>query len=111
MKEMLERICCKQVVFTSLDIVDPIKVLHTRKKLVIFSGVDLKSFYHLIFRLDQKSRFLLKHVQEILELTNKLELHVAHNYKHKHLLLQAPLCSKAALVLKQHGWKVYNDFV
>ena len=40
MKEMLERICHnKQVVFTSLDVVDP-QVLHTRKKLSIFSGVD-----------------------------------------------------------------------
>lgn len=110
MKEMLERICSKQVVFTSLDVVDP-KVLHTRKKLAIFSGVDQKSFYHLIFRVDQKSRFLQKHVDEIFELCKTLELHVKHNYKHKHLLLDAPLCSKAALQLRENGWKVYNDLM
>ena len=110
MKEMLERICSKQVVFTSLDVVDP-KVLHTRKKLTIFSGVDPKSFYHLIFRMDQKSRFLRKHVDEIFELCKILESHVKHNYKYKHLLLNAPLCSKAALLLQENGWKVYDDLM
>jgi hypothetical protein len=110
MKEMLERICRKQVVFTSLDVVDP-KILHTRKKLAIFSGVDSKSFYHLIFRIEQKSRFLRKHVEEILELCKALELHVKHNYKHKHLLLSAPLCSKASLLLQENGWKVYDDLM
>jgi hypothetical protein len=110
MKEMLERICCKQVVFTSLDVVDP-KILHTRKKLAIFSGVDQKSFYHLIFRMEQKSRFLRKHVHEIDELCSALTLHVKHNYKYKHLLLNAPLCSKAALLLEEQGWKIHNDFM
>jgi hypothetical protein len=111
MKEMLERICRKQIVFTSLEVMDPKMVLHTRKKLAIFSGVDRNSFYHLIFRPEQKSRFLLKHVQEILGFTTKLELHVKHCYKHKHLLLQAPLCSKAAFLLHENGWKVYDDFM
>ena len=107
MKEMLERICCKQIVFTSLEMMDPKSVLHTRKKLAIFSGVDQKSFYHLIFRPQQKSRFIIKHVHEIIELTHKLEQYVEHCYKYKHLLLQAPLCSKAALLLQEDGWKVY----
>ncbi|AHJ12031.1 PQQ-like domain-containing protein [Sulfurospirillum multivorans DSM 12446] len=111
MKEMLERICCKQVVFTSLEVVDPKVVLHTRKKLAIFSGVDPKSFYHLIFRIEQKSRFLRKHVDEMAELCKTLELHVKHTYKYKHLLLNAPLCSKAAIMLQENGWKVYNDFM
>lgn len=111
MKEMLERICChKQIVFISLDVVDP-KVFHTRKKLTIFSGVDPKKFYHLIFRMDQKSRFLKKNVNEISELCKMVELQVNHNYKYKHVLLNAPLCSKAALLLHENGWKVYNDLM
>ncbi len=111
MKEMLERICHnKQVIFTSLDVVDP-QVLHTRKKLSIFSGVDQKSFYHLIFRMEQKSRFLRKNVDEIIDLCKSLEQHVNHAYKYKHLLINAPLCSKAALLLNENGWKVYNDFM
>jgi len=106
MKEMLERICRKQVVFTSLNEIDP-KVLHTRKKLTIFSGVDQKSFYHLIFRLEQKSRIVRKNAHEIDALSRALK----HTYKYKHLLLKAPLCSKAALFLEEQGWKIYNDFM
>ncbi|QIR79269.1 hypothetical protein FA592_10555 [Sulfurospirillum diekertiae] len=108
MKEMLERICNKQVVFTSLEMVDPKIVLHTRKKLAIFCGTDRKSFYHLIFHSQQKSRFLMKHVQEIIEFTCALESHFQHAYKYKHLLVQAPVCSKAALLLHENGWKVYE---
>lgn len=110
MKEMLERICSKQVVFASLDVLDP-KILHTRKKLAIFSGVDQKSFYHLIFRMDQRSRFVQKNVDEIVKLCSALEEHEQHAYKYKHLLMNAPLCSKAALLLSEKGWKVYNDFM
>ncbi len=108
MKEVLERICKKQIVFASLSTIDP-KLLGTRKKIAIFSGVDLKSFYHLIFRIEQKSRFVLKHAEEILALTLALESQQAHRYRFKHLILKAPLCSKAAALLHQNGWKVYND--
>ena len=48
---------------------------------------------------------------EIMKLDAAVILHVKHNYKYKHLLLKAPLCSKAALLLKEKGWKVYNDIV
>lgn len=108
MKEMLERICSKQVVFTSLEMVDSKTILNTRKKLAIFSGTDRRSFYHLIFRSPQKSRLITKHVHEIIEFTHTLELHFQHAYKYKHLLVQAPLCSKAALLLHENGWKVYE---
>jgi len=110
MKEMLERICHTKIVFTSLDVVDP-KILHTRKKLAIFSGVDQKSFYHLIFRMDTKSRFLNKHADEVFKICTQVEGYVKHNYKYKHLLLHAPMCSKAAQSLQENGWKVYNDFM
>jgi len=108
MKEVLERICTKQIVFASLSILDP-KLFGTRKKLFIFSGVDLKSFYHLIFRLEQKSRFVLKQTEEILALALAVESQQEHNYCFKHLILKAPLCSKAAALLHKQGWKVYND--
>ncbi|AFL67950.1 hypothetical protein Sulba_0642 [Sulfurospirillum barnesii SES-3] len=110
MKEMLERICHKQVVFTSLESIAP-KVLKSRKKLAIFSGVDRKSFYHAIFQCEQKSRFISQHADELLHLYAALTLHVNHNYKHKHLLLKAPLCSKAGALLKEKGWIIYNDIV
>jgi len=108
MKEVLERICTKQIVFASLLTINP-KSLATRKKIFIFSGVDLKSFYHLIFKIEQKSRFVLKQTEEILALALAVEEQQKHCYRFKHLILKAPLCSKASVLLHQQGWKVYND--
>ena len=105
MKEMLEKVC-KKYIFTSLIMIEP-KTLQTRKKISIFNGVDQHSFYHVIFNIAQKSRFVIKNVQELFELERKLVLHVEHNYKYKHMILKAPLCSKAALLLRQNDWKVY----
>lgn len=110
MKEMIERICAKRIVFSSLEAIDP-KVLHTRKKIDIFSGVDLKSYYHLIFRVEQKSRFLIRHIHEIERLVKLLEEYKKHGYRYKHLMIQAPLCSKAKSELEQLGWKIYHDIV
>ena len=104
MKEVLEKICQNRIL-TSLETIDP-KILHSRKKVIIFSGVDLNHFYHTIFKLEQKSRFVLKQAQEILALEALLELHVKHIYKHKHLLVSGPICSKAMGFLKENGWKV-----
>lgn len=106
MKEMLEKVCKKHI-FTSLDVIEP-KVLHTRKKISIFNGVDQHSFYHVIFDISQKSRFLIKNVEELVALERKLALHVGHNYKYKHMIIHASLCSKAALLLRQNDWKVYQ---
>lgn len=106
MKEMLE-IVCKKHIFTSLIMIEP-KALCSRKKVSIFNGVDQQSFYHVIFSLSQKSRFVIKNAKEFIELEQKLVLHVEHHYKYKHILLNnALLCSKAALLLRQNGWKVY----
>ncbi len=104
MKEVLEKIC-KNCILTSLEAIAP-KILHSRKKVMIFSGVDLNHFYHIIFRLEQKSRFILKHAHEIVALEALLELHVKHIYKHKHLLVSGTVCSKAMVFLQENGWKV-----
>lgn len=106
---MLEKVFKNQIL-TSLIPVD-VSVLQTRKKVAIFSGVDHKSYYHLVFKVNQKSRFVLKNAQEILELEQKMVLHVRHNYKYKHIVFNAPLCSKAALILAQNGWRILSDIV
>jgi hypothetical protein len=110
MKEMIERICSKRIVFSSLETIDP-KMLQTRKKVDIFSAIDLKSYYHLIFRIEQKSRFVMRQVEEILALALKAETHQGHCYRHKHVMIKAPLCSKAKAALEREGWKVYYDIV
>ena len=110
MKEVIERICTKQLIFTSLQTLDS-KTLHTRKKFSLYSGVDQKSFYHVIFVISQKSRFITKHATELFVLEQQLETNVNHAYKYKHLWLKAPLCSKAAALLNESEWKVYHDFM
>lgn len=101
---MLEKIC-RNCILTSLEIIDP-KTLHTRKKVIIYSGVDLHHYYHVIFNSGQKSRFVLKHAHEILALEALLEIYVKHVYKYKHLLVSGPICSKAMAFLQDNGWKV-----
>ncbi len=110
MKEMIERICGKRIVFSSLETILP-AVLGTRKKLSIFSGVDLKSYYHVVFRIEQKSRFLLRHAHEILALEQTLETVKGHRYFYKHIIFHAPLCSKAQVLLNAEGWKIYHDIM
>ena len=106
MKSVLEKIG-SGTLFASLVPIDK-TVLHTRKKMTILSGVDLKSFYHLIFDVEQKSRFVMKNVKEIMALEEQLVLHVNHRFKHKHLLLSAPLCSYAQKCLEEEGWRIYR---
>lgn len=105
MKRVLERLV-PSTLFTSFTSVD-VSLLQTRKKMVIFNGVDAQSFYHVIFQMEQKSRFVIKHVEEVTVLEQKLALHVKHAYKYKHLFLNAPLCSKAQQRLREEGWRIY----
>ena len=106
MKSVLEKIG-SGTLFSSLVIIDK-TVLHTRKKMTILSGIDLKSFYHLMFDMEQKSRFVMKNAKEILALEEQVVLHVNHRFKHKHLLLNAPLCSHAQKYLEEEGWRIYR---
>lgn len=91
--------------FPSFELVDK-ALLHTRKKIIVYSGVDTQHFYHAVFCYEQKSRFGSKEAEELETLLTRLVLHVKHAYKYKHLLLKAPLCSKALNRLVQNGWKV-----
>ena len=106
MKSVLEKIG-SGTLFASLVTIDK-TVLHTRKKMTILSGIDLKSFYHLMFDMEQKSRFVMKNAKEILALEEQVVLHVNHRFKHKHLLLNAPLCSHAQKYLEEEGWRIYR---
>ena len=106
MKEVLERLRT-QYFFTTFSPVDT-SVVKTRKQMSIFMGVDSKSYYHLIFSVSQKSRFLQKHASEISLFHERMVLQVNHNYKYKHLFLAADICSKARTFLENEGWKVYS---
>lgn len=100
----------KGLIFKSVTCIDK-KLLGSRKKLDIFLCVDRKSYYHVIFSINQKSRFLLKNANEILYLEAQIQSKRLHANKFKHLFVQENMCSKARYLLEQSGWRVYNDFV
>ncbi len=107
MNEFVELLLSKDMIYRKLHKIDN-KKLHTRKKIKIYEGVDLKSNYVAIFYLVQKSRFLRKNAQQIEELFEKLKILQDHNFKKKVFLYEMPICSKAKTLLKERGWKLID---
>jgi len=106
MKEIVEFLKDKKYIFKKFHKFD-IKKLGSRKKIEIYEGVDLKSYYVVVFEIDQKSRFLTKNANELEILFNKMVKLQQHNYKKKVLLISSPLCSKAKKHLEEFKWKIY----
>lgn len=106
MKYIVEFLSKKNYIFKKLLKID-LKLLGSRKKIELFEGVDTKSNYVVIFKIDQKSRFITKNAKEIEELLEKLIKLKQHNYKKKILLISSPLCSKAKKYLEELKWKIY----
>ncbi len=107
MKEIIEILMKKKIIFKKFHEIDK-KRLNTRKKIKIFEGVDLKSYYCAVFLIEQKSRFLTKNADEIEEIYQKLIILQDHNFKKKIFLHFSPICSKAKESLKERGWRVFS---
>ena len=82
------------------------KELGIRNKIRIYKATDTKGYFWAIFAVSQKSRLLMKDVRKFEEIYAKLTVYCEHNFKHKVLFLDAPLCSKAQAALKSQGWKI-----
>lgn len=104
MKEVLEKLSAKHL-FSSFLPLSP-SLLKTRRKMVLFKGVDTKQYYHIVFSLSQKSRFGVKHAEELIGFEKSLAAVMEHQFKYKHLLIDAPLCSKACTTLQMDGWNI-----
>jgi TRAP-type uncharacterized transport system substrate-binding protein len=107
MKAIVELLLTHKMIFKKLHPIEN-KRLGTRKKIMIYEGVDLHSNYVAIFHLVQKSRFLRKNADELENLFEKLKTVQDHNYKKKVLLYDMPLCSKAAALMKERGWRLID---
>jgi len=83
------------------------KELGIRNKIRIYKATDITGYFWAIFAVSQKSRLLMKDVHKFQEIYAKLVIFSEHNYKHKVLLIDAPLCSKAQKAFKENGWKLY----
>ena len=108
MKEIVDYLQNKQIIFKSLKSVTP-KELGSRKKIELYLGVDLKEYYAVVMVVEKKSRVLRKEAGELMELHEKLEKYINSSIKKKYMVIDAPLCSKAKALLEEHGWKVMHD--
>ncbi len=85
----------------------PPKELGIRNKIKIYKATDINGYFWAIFAISQKSRLLMKDVHKFEEIYAKLKLYFDHNFKHKVIFIDAPLCSKAKEALEAQGWKIH----
>jgi len=108
MKNLVEYLNRKSIIFKSLKEITP-KELGSRKKVSLYIGVDLKGYYALVMDLEKKSRVLRKEAEELMLLHEKVELYIDTKVTKKYIVIKAPLCSKAKLLLEERGWKVWHE--
>ncbi|WP_294965860.1 hypothetical protein [Sulfurimonas sp.] len=82
------------------------KDLAIRNKIKIYKATDTTGYFSAIFAVSQKSRLLMKDVRKFEEIFTKLKIFCGHNFKHKIVFIDAPLCSKAKEAFKSQGWKI-----
>jgi len=83
------------------------KELGIRNRIKIYKATDRNGYFWAIFAVSQKSRLLMKDVHKFEEIYAKLRLFCEHNFKHKIIFIDAPLCSKAKKAFLEAGWKIY----
>ena len=108
MKEIVEFLQKKQIIFKSFKEITP-KELGSRKKVALYLGVNLKGYYALVMSVEKKSRVLRKEVGEFMLLHEKLEKYIDSKITKKYIVIKAPLCSHAKVMLEENGWRVWND--
>ncbi len=104
MKEVLEKLSSKHL-FTSFVSLET-SFLQTRRKMKVFKGIDTHRFFHLVFSMPQKSRFVYAHAVELLDFEAQVSAWIGHSFKYKALVLNAPLCSKARILLEAKSWSI-----
>ena len=82
------------------------KELGIRNKIKIYKATDTKGYFWAIIAVSQRSRVLMKDVHKFEEIYHKLTIFCEHNFKHKVIFIDAPLCSKAKEAFKTQGWKI-----
>jgi len=83
------------------------KDLGIRNKITIYKATDLNGYFWIIIAIKQKTRLLLKDVEKYENIFVKAVNYCEHNFKHKVLFVDAPICSKAKESFKKHSWKIY----
>lgn len=108
MKDIVEYLGKRNIIFKSLKEIAP-KHLGSRKRVSLYVGVDLKSYYVLVIELEKKSRVIQKEVHELVVLHEKTERYIDSRITKKYIIIKAPLCSKANALLEEKGWRVWHE--
>jgi hypothetical protein len=106
MQMVVEALRQKGKIFKKMQEIAP-RELGIRNKIKIYQATDLYGYFWVIFAVSQKSRILMKDVHKFEEIYAKLVLYSGHNFKHKVLFIDAPLCSKAQKALCERLWKIH----
>jgi len=106
MQVVVESLRKKGKIYKKMQEITP-KELGIRNRIKIFQATDINGYFWAIFAISQKSRLLMKDVHKMQEIYAKLTLFCEHNFKHKVIFIDAPLCSKASLAFKEAGWKIH----
>ncbi len=105
MKELVELLAKKGIVFKSLKVINASK-LKSRKKIDIYIGVDLKNNYCSLFQIYKKSRFIKKDANEVVDLVQRLETFNESKIKFRYIVINSSICSKAKLFLEENDFKI-----
>lgn len=108
MKALVEYLNDKNIIFKSLREIMP-KELGSRKNISLYLGVNLKGYYALVIQLEKKSRVLRKEAADLIGLHEKVEIYINSKVTKKYVIIKAPLCSHAKIMLEEHGWKVWHE--
>ena len=105
MQMIVDSLRIKGKIYKKMQEVTP-KELGIRNKIKIYKATDTDGYFWAIFAVSQKSRLLMKDVHKFEEIYAKLTIYFEHNFKHKVIFIDAPLCSKAKEAFKSQGWKI-----
>ncbi len=105
MQMVVDSLRVKGKIYKKMREVAP-KELGIRNKIKIYKATDVSGYFWAIFAVSQKSRLLMKDVHKFEEIYSKLSTFFGHNFKHKIIFIDAPLCSKAKEAFKTQGWKI-----
>ncbi|MDA7817531.1 hypothetical protein N9A28_05025 [Sulfurimonas sp.] len=105
MQMVVDSLRAKGKIYKKMQEVAP-KELGIRNKIKLYKATDTRGYFWAIFAVSQKSRLLMKDVHKFEEIYAKLTVFFGHNFKHKIIFIDAPLCSKAKEAFKTQGWKI-----
>ena len=105
MQTLVDSLRKKGKIYKKMQEINP-KELGIRNKISIYKATDMRGYFWAIFTVSKKSKLLMKDVLTFEEIYAKLVAYSNHNYKHKVIFIDAPICSKAQRAFKENGWKI-----